>query len=943
MCAATVMDGTTVTLLRRDDMLVVDVDFVNVQRTAAGTGGFVLVPTDPGTPAFIVVTFQPQAVIEQVRFEGGPVISEADARFSGATQLAFQFPPGGSIPFTTAGLLGWTGLLNAPDRSGVECVWDLILHPADPAGWTHSLMPVTSGAGVTELWHTRMTSGSRQPVPIGDVRSQGADTDFSGSLTKEQRAGIAQAAAVRPLLAHELTLSALGATINLTGDWADLPRLSVLGYRHRAVLGRDETVHIAERGFLFPFGFPAKLEVNTERRIADGAAELEQTARLTVAVPEVRYDSAVGVPFAGRELPIRRIRLDGPLVAEVSTTDPLAGGVFWVDTPSGDRLRVDFTAEDGEGHIVSFSAPVAFVPQTYAFGDLGVAVLNYDQQRAQVPSSARGQICIAADVKDKAFDVTALYIGAREAEATAETLREAGQLAAFPRLVGVDARVPELEVFDAAARDRRIAGVPTTLNLDQNYVQQGLGLAGIYAGIRAPVAFSPPPAGVGGVAALGMGVSGLSTTTGLVGGNLEALRSGRFDPATFLAANLPGMLPPPLLGFVNLADLVDAATVGDGEAVPRVSTEVVYPGGDRSKPPTVRSVVAWSPKVKPGLYEGTLRTTADTRLELHSTTSATLHATPPVALHAPRSPVTPSAQGGAPPVDLGAGEPASDVQGELTSFSLEFAGQVLVIDFARVTFVSRPGTSPSLDVKITNVGFGGAMQFLNALRRYLPSPPNGLRVAVSAEQIDVGYTLAIPTVSTGVFLMQNLALTATVSLPLTRKPVRARFAVSSPDDPFLLTVSLFGGGGYVALEVEGDRVMGFAAALEFGAATALDLGIASASVAVTAGVYISLSSGKAELGGFFRAVGELDVAGLVQVAVEIYLALSYRQGPRGSEAHGSAAITVRVRVLTFAQSVSVSVERSFGTGADPTFDKAFPTAEPWRERCAAFGAMAAAS
>ncbi|MEV5575326.1 hypothetical protein AB0L06_35255 [Spirillospora sp. NPDC052269] len=935
MCAATVMDGTTVTLLRRDDMLVVDVDFVNVQRTAAGTGGPVLVPTDTATPAFIVVTFQPQAVIEQVRFQGGPAIGDAAARFSGDTRLAFRFPPGGSIPFTTAGLLGWTGLSNAPDRSGVECVWDLILHPADPAGWTHSLMPVTSAAGVTELWHTRLTDGSQQPIPIGDVRSTGSDTEFPGSLTKAQRSGIAQAAAVRPLLAHELTLSALGATINLTGDWADLPRLSVLGYRHRAVLGRDETVHVAERGFLFPFGFPAKLDTNTERRIADGTAELEQVARLTVAVPELSYDSAVGVPFAGRDLPIRRIHLDGPLVTEVSTTDLLAEGIFWVDTPSGDRLAVDFTAEDGEGHLVSFSAPVAFVPQARAFGGLGSAVLGYDQQRAQIPSPARGQICIAPDGRDKAFDVTALYIGAREADAPEATLREAGQLAALPRLAGVDARVPELEVFDAAARERRIASVPTTLNLDQNYVQQGLALAGIYASLKSPVAFAPPAAGVGGVAVLGMAVSGLSRTTGLVGGDLEALRSGRFDPAKFLAVdNLPGMLPPTLLGFVKLADLVDVAPVGDGEAVPRVSTEIVYPGGDRSKPPTVRSVVAWSPKVKPGLFEGTLRTTPDTRLELHSTTSVTLHATPPVA---------PSAPGGTPPVDLGAGEPTSDVRGELKSFSLEFAGQVLVIDFARVAFVARPGTSPSLDVKITNVGFGGDMRFLNTLRRYLPSPPNGLLVTASAEQIDVGYTLAIPTVSTGVFLLQNLALSATVSLPLTRKPVRARFAVSGPDDPFLLTVSLFGGGGYVVLEVEGDRVVGFAAALEFGAATALDVGIASASVAVTAGVYIGLTSGKAELGGFFRAVGELDVAGLVQVAVEIYLSLSYRQGPRGSEAHGSATLTVRVRVLTFAQSVTLSLERSFGTGADPTFDKAFPTAEPWLQRCAAFGPTAAAS
>jgi hypothetical protein len=47
MGAAVILDGTTVTLLRRDDMLVVDIDFVNVLRTEVITGGVALRPTNP--------------------------------------------------------------------------------------------------------------------------------------------------------------------------------------------------------------------------------------------------------------------------------------------------------------------------------------------------------------------------------------------------------------------------------------------------------------------------------------------------------------------------------------------------------------------------------------------------------------------------------------------------------------------------------------------------------------------------------------------------------------------------------------------------------------------------------------------------------------------------------------------------------------------------------
>lgn len=917
MCAAMVLDGMTVTLLRRDDMLVIDIDFVNVRRTESIAGGMVLIAANAAAPAFITFTFPPQAVLEQARLQGGPPVASFGARFSGPTRLVFRFPPGRNIPFTTGGLLGWTGLLNAPDRSAVECVWDLILRPAAPeATWVHAEAPVTTPAGVTELWHTRLTMGSKRPVPIGDVRSQGFDVPFASSLTKEDRIGISQAAAVRPLLAHELTLSPLGATIDLAGDWGDLPQLS--SYRHRAVVGRDVSVSAARRGFLFPFGFPARFDQHTERRLApsDADAALEKTIQLTVTVLEIQYDGAVGVPFSGRDLPFSRLRLDGPLVSQVSTTDRLADGVFWVNSPAGAgaRLIFNFTAEDLKGHTVSFSAPVAFVPLERAFGSLRQAVLAYDQQRQQVPTPATGRISLVPTEggTDTAFDVTALYLGARAAEASPAALQAAGQLAALPRLVSIDARVPELEAFDRAARTRSAAGVPTTLNLDPKYVEQGLSRSGIYASLKSPVAFAPPATSVGGIAALGMSVSGLSRTTGLVGGDLEAFRSGQFDPAKFLAPSpsLPGLLPPTLLGFVKLADLVHTANVGEGEAAPRIVTEVVRNG---SGPPTVRSTMTWRPRVRTGLHAGTLRTTLDTTLDLRSTTT----------------------------IDLAGGEPISDVQGELRAFALEFAGQALIVRFTRLAFVSRSGTSPSLDLKVADVEFGGDLRFLNALRRYLPSPATGPRVAVTAGAIEASYTLAIPTLSTGMFLLQNLALSAAVTVPLDGRAVRARFTVSSRDDPFLVTVSLFGGGGFIALEVEGDCIRGLEAQLEFGAATALNLGIASASVAVTAGVYIRLIDDQAELRGFFRAVGELDVLGLVNVSVELYLALSYRDGPAGPEAYGLAMVTIRVRVMFFSESVTLKLERSFGTGVDPTFDKTFPTPDPWRQRCAAFASMEA--
>jgi hypothetical protein len=936
MCAA-VMDGTIVTLLRREDMLVLDLSFVNVRRVRDLTGATVLIPADAAAAAFVKVTLPPQAMLEEALAAGAA--APLRARFSGPSVLAFELPRERSVPFTTAGLLAEVGLRGSPARSDVECVWDLTLRPAaSDAMWAHAAAPVTSAAGVTELWHTRLTAGdgagARPSVPLAGARTSGFDVPF-GSLKGDQRRAIARAIGTRPVLARELTLSALGATIDLVGDWTDQPHLGVARYRHNAVLGRDQSVGVTERGYLLPFGFPVERTTNTERRLGRAGAALVQTSQLTVLAPEVRYDGAVGVPSFSRDFPFRRVRLGSPLSAEIGVLDEvLAAGVSWVNTPSGARLAFNLTAEDFEGQTISFSAPVAFVPLPRAFEGLAPAVDRYQRDRAGTPVPAAGRVALVPTPGggETAVDVTALYIGARVADADAAALRAAGQLAAFPRLAGVDARIPALEAFGsgpgttgvpaavAGGAVTRAAGLaaraPARLRLDETYVRSGLAAAGgIYAKLEPQVAFAAPETHVGGIAALSLPVSGLSLAKGLVGGDLEAFRSGQFDPAKYFkpGPELPALLPPRLLGFLRLADLVERTTVGDGEAAPRIVTEVVHRAGDHNQPPeAVRSTVTWRPKVKAGFHGGTLRTTTATTLDLRSETL----------------------------VRLGGPPPSSDVRGELRSFAMEFAGGLLVVRFDRLAFTARSGATPSLDVKVADVGFGDQLGFLDWLRPYLPSPPNGPRVAVTAREIVARHTLAIPKLSLGAFLLQNLALSASVTLPLDGRPVQSRFAVSSRDHPFLVTVSLFGGGGFVA--VEAGRGLTVEGQIEFGAATSLDLGVASASVAVTAGVYVRAGDQGATVKGFFRAVGELDVAGLVNVSVELYLGLEYRKNPthpQRSELHGWASLTVRVRVLFFSESVTVTVERSFGVGDDPTFDVAFPTPDPWRRRCAAFAPM----
>ncbi|PWT79510.1 MAG: hypothetical protein C5B44_06780 [Acidobacteria bacterium] len=192
----------------------------------------------------------------------------------------------------------------------------------------------------------------------------------------------------------------------------------------------------------------------------------------------------------------------------------------------------------------------------------------------------------------------------------------------------------------------------------------------------------------------------------------------------------------------------------------------------------------------------------------------------------------------------------------------------------------------------------------------------------------------------GVFALKDVSLGANLTLPfLDGKPV-FDFNVSERPHPFLLTVALFGGGGFFHLQVDTAGIKQLEAALEFGAAAALDIGVASGEVHIMAGIYFSLQRKEgttdlaATLSGYLRMGGSLSVLGLVKISVEFNLSFTY-DGAR-DKAYGRATLTVQVEVLFFSKSVELTVERAFGGSGDPTFAQLFDTAPVWNEYALAF-------
>ncbi|MFE0421986.1 hypothetical protein [Streptomyces sp. NPDC058953] len=937
------MDGTTVTFLRREDMLVLDFTFSDISRSGAA-GAVVLTPTTPGTAGTITAHFPPQSVLEEATSPGAESTGTKRVRYSGESTVALRVPAGASVPFTADGLLSWAALQATQTGTVLECVWGLFLGPASAdLVWRHATAPVTGASGATGIWHTRIAPASADPYEGGGVGLRGLSVPrtsepFDSSLDAIQRQQIHNASGARPVTADGLVLSALGADADLIANWEDLPAYGVKEYRHRSAGGRDVVVRVDQLGFLLPFGFPVQISTRTERRLDYG---LIRTIRLTVLRPETTYEGVAALPDAGRAFPFVRVRIERPRDTEIVQGPSLDDIGYWIDAPdqSGQRLLFDLSADDRLGHRVAFTAPLVFVYGDSAYGGLGGALATYENITKDLPLPATGRLELAPDsttTEEKTtVDLDELRVGAEPSQATAAQLMAAGRLAAHPRLLSVGARIPALDALApppatagaSAAAPPAVTGTVRQITLYEKYVTDGLAAAGqVYASLPTAADFTPPPAASGAVAALGLPVNGLSAATGLVGGNLDTVASGHFDPATFFTPPaVPGGLPTTrLLGVIDLTKLVDPGPIGagDGTSTPKIVTTVLHEQGDLKPPTGVRTELTWRPTIKVDTF-GVLTTTRPDSLDIASTSLARFDGSPPTA----------------------------EVRGELRDFRLSFAS-ILSIEFRRMAFTGRAGTTPALDVKIGKVGFDGDLRFLDKLREYLPSPPNGLRVDADPTGVEVGYGLAVPTVGAGVFLLQNLALSISVRLPFDGTAVRTTFDVSSRDHPFLLTVSLLGGGGFLSLTVESGEVTILEAQLQFGAAAALDLGVASGSVSITAGVYLKLDHGKSLLDGFLRAVGALDVLGIISVSVEFYLSLrtvdvpkdpANPNGPQRKDIIGSAVVTVRVRVAFFSQSVSLPMERRFGGGGDPSYADAFPTRSTWDKRCAAFAAMEDAS
>jgi hypothetical protein len=969
-------------VLRADDLLVLRFDFYNLRLRAGGAAREVV--ADGAGDSFLVVHFPPQHVAEQAFREGDssdPLMPPpVAARLAGESRLVFHLQPAllplefslGAIlatlsrcaplvsdriaqpPGTPAigGSAQFGGL--GSQFTAVEVPWRLILSPHPNGRWAHAPSPVRSGTRV-ELWHTRLGTRPASGTDVDEVsaarrtaravfspdyaptnvpRPESDFSPFLTSLRRYHRHQLVRLTADRrlfgnaPVAVEQWMLSSLGASLKVHGAWDT--ELDLVEWRHLATLGRDQLARVDLKGFLFPCGNRAVKITITERKLAPGASQLFPGK--PVAYLRQRTFIAVREPvkrFGHRAFPFRSIELKTLVSSNLTEPTPdetfnLASDgatTFWPRyEKDGVKQDVLFRMEgtDWDGRTASFAAPQIFVPASAdTGGDIGKLVDAYNgapgaftpipdtSARRSIPVGGQ-KIAFAPSIEpgDTTLETDTLILAALNASGSPHFL---------PAMRGATVSIP------AVRQVSRQSG-PSAIRFDEGYVaapSTQFGNAGeVFARIAGTGGVKFPVEKTGGLVAPDFTPQGISRTFGAVG-DVAAFAGGRFDPGAIFAGIK-------ILGGVPLDKIFKIIPFGwpsqAGETVPGLTTVRTQRDMGSGVPTDVLETrYAWTASRDQLQGQPIFEPQPGAKFELESVLDTALDGT----------------------------AARFRVRGALERFQIVLPpGKDALVgaQFDHVRFKAGTDEKVDVSVKFDDIVFKGALTFVNDIRRYIPldgfvDPPY---LDVDAQGVSAGFTLGIPTIGVGIFTLQDISLSAGFHLPFLGGAAALRFAFCERDHPFLLTVSLFGGGGFFGLDLDTEKVTNIEAAIEFGAAIAINLGVAAGKASITAGVYYQKSGAGFNITAFFRAAGSLSVLGIITVSVELYISLSFESDKgkeHGGKLYGTASVKVKIKIAFFSVSVSVSIERELA-GSDPTFKEMLAPAD-WAEYCDAFAPEAA--
>lgn len=810
---------------------------------------------------------------------------------------------------------------------------------------------------------------------------------------------------------NKLMLTPLGAYLDWH-VFFDVPApasnyLNIIEWQHFATLGRDHFVKIVKEGYLFPFGHRAALVKITERKFMkeNRSAVNRQHMYIVVLQKEVIYERTIPkgeflkFPFQAVEIVNSNTPdIDNPQMTTVDTS--ISNYNFYIHS-AGKPFDFDVVFTDKEGATHKKKIPLIFVDNIVArnVNNSSKVTTKYLNNNVYNNLNFNGENISYAESLiegDTLYETREMKFGAVTFSSPGD-----GEICFRPT---IQHALIKLEAVNKLTGNNE----PTKIMLvdDSNSGH-------VFASVEnAVLDFSGASDKAGGFLTPNMAITGLSRLHGTVGGAIEDAMKFAFDAAKIFGA-IDKILPPKIFGVIDVFSLFDknisnfsgsmdsfikqvksiqekieqlrnSIKLAEAKAlemekgivnnlkftqsqiqseINRVRQDLLNEVGTIQKSilnevTKLRNELEKSiprvPNLKTYLTDDAFHVQYKWQPDLGQSKKTIYEDILTVRIDHPDRALQIDTHFEK-PFELSAAPKLTSIA-RFDDFRVEVADSIAV-NFKSFKFES--GTSGKGGVKIEMgkipMEFMGALSFINNLNSIIPSTGfsddgNGPYLQVTPSGIKAGYTLALPNIELGICMITNVALGAYINLPFTGDPLTIGFFFCTRENPFMLTIACFGGGGFIQLVTRLDGLESIEAAFEFGAAISLNVGVASGSVSVMGGIYyksknvqIEISKDKfitqnnADLSAYLRINGRLSILGLIHVSLEFYLELhAVIVNQRVQKLEGSATLKVKVSVLFFSKTVSVTVRRTLaGSGGDPNFAQMI-SPNDWEQYCLAF-------
>lgn len=817
----------------------------------------------------------------------------------------------------------------------------------------------------------------------------------------------------KPVVVNNLMLSSLGAYL----DWQayfDVPspadtELNIIEWEHLATLGRDHYVKVVREGYLFPFGHRAALVKVTERKFHKGTKSAVNRQRMYVVVleKEVSYQrnnpDNQFIPFAFEQVKITSSQtpnidnpLDNPIINVPSGSNTLkrlslanqqkrfsgSGNTaynFYINV-NGKGYLFDMVITDKEGFEHALQMPLVFLENRVARQS------NLMQQLIEKynPNTAYNQM----GMNEQNIAYAESMVGGDTAFET-QTIQFGAEL--YPAKGVADIKfhpiIQKAEVFIKQLNEMTGVRKATSIQLEDDNNE-----GSVFATVSgAVVDFSNGSDKAGGFLSPNMNISALSKLQGPLGGDLADNKDLTFNPDDFFkaleefpVAKIFGVIKifDLLLGDLNLSGAFDGiknTTKQIKNEIDDIKSEILYLENqakelqedlndeinslkqaikDKTQElmDTLNGNIPKIPNFKTYVTSEAFYAEYKWQPEFKSNPIKVIDDILHVRVDDPQKALTITTSIEKP---FEAGKEASfGGVARFEKFGIDLV-PMLAVNFNYMEFKTGNAQKTNVKVDIDSekpIEFKGALSFVNNLQSIIPNTgfsDDGPYIKLQPTQVTAGFSIGIPNIEVGICMISNISLGAHVTLPFTGAPLEMGFNFCKRENPFMLTISCFGGGGYFMLITTLKGLKSIEAAFEFGAAISLNVGVASGGVSVMGGIYYKFELiekalptpdgeiieeiGSSTITGYLRINGHLSILGIISISMEFYLAfIAVFSDGKVQKLEGVATIKVKVEVLFFSKTVSVTVRRELkGADADPKFIEMIDE-DDWQEYCLAF-------